>query len=73
MAHIIMKKVIISEKIKQYRRTHRLTQSEFGALIGFSAQAVSKWEREECYPDITLLPELACVLECSVEDFFSAM
>lgn len=70
MAYIIMKKVIISQKIKQYRHEHNLTQTEFGALIGFSAQAISKWERVECYPDITFLPELACILGCSVEDFF---
>ena len=65
-----MKKVLVSEKIKAYRQRNHLTQEEFGKLIGVSAQAVSKWEREECYPDITFLPELAALLECSVNDFF---
>lgn len=66
-----MKKIIIAEKIKEYRRMHRLTQGEFGRYIGVSAQAISKWERCECYPDITFLPQLAELLTCTVNDFFA--
>ncbi|MBQ7336204.1 MAG: helix-turn-helix transcriptional regulator [Clostridia bacterium] len=65
-----MKKIIISEKIKQYRRERALTQEEFGDLIGVSAQAISKWERCECYPDITFLPEIAEILSCSIDELF---
>lgn len=65
-----MKKVIVSEKIKEYRRNNHLTQEEFGRLLGVSPQAISKWEREECYPDITFLPNIAELLKCSVNDFF---
>ena len=61
---------MIADKIKAYRRQHTLTQAEFGQLLGVSAQAISKWERCECYPDITLLPDLAVLLSCSVNDFF---
>ena len=66
----MMKKVIISEKIKEYRRKNHITQEEFGRLLGISAQAVSKWEREECCPDITFLPDIASLLLCSICDFF---
>ena len=66
-----MKTITISEKIKEYRKKNRLTQVQFAALMGVSNQAVSKWERAECYPDITFLPELAKVLECKVADFFT--
>ena len=65
-----MKRIIISEKIKEYRRQNGLTQEEFGKSLGVSAQAISKWERVECYPDITFLPELAELLSCDVNDFF---
>ena len=65
-----MKKIIISEKIKNYRKMHRLSQEEFGELLSVSAQAVSKWERDICYPDIALLPEIAKILSCSESDFF---
>jgi len=65
-----MKKIIISQKIKDYRRKNSLTQEDFGKLIGVSAQAVSKWERCECYPDIIFLPDIAELLSCSINDFF---
>ena len=67
-----MKQIVISQKIREYRRLHKLTQGEFGRLLGVSAQAISKWERGECYPDITMLPDLAALLSCSVNDFFVA-
>ena len=66
-----MKNVIISEKIKKYRKENHLTQEELGMLLGVSAQAISKWERKECYPDITFLPDIASLLCCSVNDFFT--
>ena len=66
-----MNNITISDKIKAYRAAHAITQEQFGALIGVSPQAVSKWEREECYPDITFLPVLARFLNCEVNDFFS--
>ncbi len=62
----------ISDKIKEYRKTHKLSQAEFGKRLGVSAQAVCKWEQEICYPDITFLPHLAEILECRVEDFFES-
>ena len=57
--------------IKAYRRRHKLTQAQFGDALGVSPQAVSKWERQECYPDITFLPDLAALLGCTVNDFFA--
>ena len=65
-----MKKITISNRIKDYRWENRLSQKDFGDLLSVSAQAVSKWERGECYPDITLLPRLAKILSCSEGDFF---
>ena len=65
-----MKRVIIADKIKEYRRAHRLTQEDFGRLLGVSAQAISKWERQTCYPDITFLPDIAELLGCELEEFF---
>ena len=48
-----------------------MSQSAFGQLLGVSAQAVSKWEKELCYPDITLLPSLASIVGCTIADFFA--
>ena len=65
-------KIKISDIIKEYRKTHKLSQAAFGKILGVSAQAVCKWEQEICYPDITFLPLLARILECRVEDFFES-
>lgn len=62
--------ITIAEKIKEYRKENKLSQSEFGKLIGVSAQAVYKWEQNVCYPDIIFLPYLARILECKTDDFF---
>ena len=48
----------ISEKISELRKARGLTQEKLGKLCGVSSQAVSKWEKAECLPDILLLPTL---------------
>ena len=45
-----------------------MTQGEFGKLLGVSAFAVSKWEREICYPDIFLLPDISHILGVSIDE-----
>lgn len=65
-----MNGILIAVKIKEFRAEHKLSQGEFGKLLGVSAQAVSKWERQVCFPDITLLPELSRVLDCDIADLF---
>ncbi len=47
------------ENIKKLRKEKGLTQDELASVFGISFQSVSKWERGESYPDITLLPSIA--------------
>lgn len=63
-------KILISKKIKEYRAENHITQSELARELGVSPQAVYKWEKEICYPDITFLPAIAVVVGCSINDFF---
>ncbi|MBQ6795652.1 MAG: helix-turn-helix transcriptional regulator, partial [Clostridia bacterium] len=58
----------VAQQIATLRKSKGLTQSELGERVGVSFQAVSKWERGETLPDITLLPELAIVLETSIDN-----
>lgn len=60
-------KIQIGEYILNYRKEHKLTQYEFGKLLGVSTQAVSKWERELCYPDIFLLPVISDLIGISID------
>ena len=64
----MMNKIRISECILKFRKERGLTQGEFGALVGVSAFAVSKWEREVCYPDIFLLPDISNLIGISIDE-----
>lgn len=61
-------KIRIGECILNYRKQRGLTQRELGEILGVSAQAVSKWERELCYPDIFLLPDIAKLIGVSIDE-----
>ncbi len=49
----------IGENIRKLRREKGLTQETLAEFLGVSFQSVSKWERDESYPDITMLPAIA--------------
>ena len=49
----------IGNNLKKYRKERNLTQEEVAKHLGISFQSISKWERNDGYPDITMLPVLA--------------
>ena len=57
----------LAENLKKYRIKKNLTQEELADLLGLTPQSISKWERAESYPDITLLPALANIFETSID------
>lgn len=67
-----MNKIRIGECILTYRKEKRMTQGEFGKQLGVSAVAVSKWERELCYPDIFLLPDISNILGISIDELMGS-
>ena len=60
--------ISLSEQLKRLRKAKGNTQEELAAHIGITTQAVSKWERGEGYPDITLLPAIAAYYCTSIDD-----
>lgn len=59
---------MVGLQIAALRKSKSITQSELGERVGVSFQAVSKWERGETLPDVCLLPDIANVLETSIDN-----
>ena len=57
----------ISKIITDKRKELGLTQQALAEKLNISFQAISKWENGTSYPDITLLPILAAVLNISID------
>lgn len=57
--------------LKTLRQKKDLTQEQLAELLGVSAQAVSKWETNSTYPDISLLPILANFFCVSIDALLS--
>ena len=57
----------IGAAIRARRTEAALTQAELAERLNVTAQSVSHWERGESLPDIATLPDLACILGCSVD------
>lgn len=57
----------LAENLKKHRIMKNLTQEDIADYLNITAQSVSKWERGETYPDITLLPALANIFETSID------
>ena len=58
----------IGRNLKNLRKARNLTQEELAKHLGISFQAISKWERGEGYPDITMLPALARYFGVTVDE-----
>ena len=58
----------VGGQILALRKNKGLTQQELGERLSISFQAISKWERGETLPDTALLPDLAQVLETTVDN-----
>lgn len=59
--------VYFGENLKKLRKSKNLTQESFAEFLGMSFQAISKWERGETYPDITMLPVIASFFDVTVD------
>ena len=60
----------LSANIKRLRTEKNMTQEQLAAKLGVSAQAVSKWETSETFPDGALLVPLARELDVSLDVLF---
>lgn len=57
----------LSKNLRKCRIQKNFTQEDVATYLGITPQSVSKWERGESYPDISLLPALANIFETSID------
>jgi len=63
-----MEKKTLGNFIAALRRANGLTQRELADKLNVSDKAVSRWERDETLPDLSLIPELADVFGVTADE-----
>ncbi|MBE6143907.1 MAG: helix-turn-helix domain-containing protein [Erysipelotrichaceae bacterium] len=65
-----MSSKLMKDIIYENRKKKQLTQEQLADLLNVSNKTVSKWERGLSYPDILIIPNLAKILEISINELF---
>ena len=60
----------LGNKIAQLRKSMGITQDALAQQLGVTNQAVSKWESDQCCPDVMLLPKIADIFSVSIDALF---
>lgn len=60
----------LGTQIALYRKKQNVTQEALAQKLGVTNQAVSKWESDQCCPDVMLLPKIADIFEISLDELF---
>lgn len=63
-----MKKETFGNMVAVLRKEKGMTQVELAEKMGVTDKAVSKWERDISFPDVSSIPKLAEILEVSVDE-----
>lgn len=67
-----MKNITMGTIIKEKRKALGLTQKGLADKLGVSDKAVSKWERNDSLPDVSLIPQIALALNVSIDCLFGS-
>ena len=60
----------LGERIKEFRQRDGRTQDALAEELGVTAQAVSRWEKGICYPDMEVIPSIANYFNVSIDVLF---
>lgn len=63
---------IVAKNISELRTANKMTQIYLAERLNYSDKAVSKWERAEAIPDVTVLKEIADIFSVSVDYLLEA-
>lgn len=59
---------MLSTELKRLRAIHKLTQAELAQKVGFSQQAIARWETDRSTPDPDTLIKLSKVFGVTVDE-----
>jgi transcriptional regulator with XRE-family HTH domain len=65
-----MTEIRIGGRIRAGRKNKGLSQSQFADKLFVSKQAVGKWERDECLPDLFMLVEISKIIGVTDLNYF---
>jgi len=60
----------MKNKVKELRKSKKLTQEELAELIGISRQAINAIEKEKFDPSLPTAFKMAKLFKTSIEDLF---
>ncbi len=60
--------ILLDENLRKLRTSRGNRQEDLANHLGVSVQSVSKWERGENLPDLTLIPAIASYYDVTVDD-----
>lgn len=60
-------KSVIANNITELRKESGLTQLELAEKLNYSDKAVSKWERAESLPDVSILKQIADMFDVTID------
>ena len=61
-------KIDMKDTLRALRQKEKITQKTLAAYLGITPQSVGKWEWGEGFPDISLLPRIACFFGVSIDE-----
>ena len=61
---------MFSTQLRKYRLAAGLSQKELAGKLFVSQQAVARWENGLAKPRADLLPELAVLFHCTIDELF---
>ncbi|MCM1363374.1 MAG: helix-turn-helix domain-containing protein [Faecalibacterium sp.] len=63
-----MSKKSIGQFIAALRKANGMTQKQLGEKLNVSDKAISRWERDECAPDLSLIPVIAEIFSVTSDE-----
>jgi len=66
----VLMELKLGDKIRELRKRDGRTQENLADALGVTCQAVSRWEQNATFPDMTLIPSIANYFGISIDQLF---